>query len=96
MYDMHLNRWSKVPLTWDDKEKMGLAQYHMVKWSHGYSLGTSRRTGNPLNMSSVFLEFTFQRRTGFFILQVSAEVVEEQCCKRKNFVCIAEKIFYLD
>ena len=49
---------------------MGLAQYHMVKWSHGNTLGTSRRTGNPLNMSSVFLEFTFQRRTGFYILQV--------------------------
>ena len=49
---------------------MGLAQYHLVKWSHGNSLGTSRRTGNPLNMSSVFLEFTFQRRQGFYILQV--------------------------
>ena len=64
------NRWSKNPLSWDDREKMGLAQYHLVKWSHGNSLGTSRRTGNPLNMSSVFLEFTFQRRQGFYILQV--------------------------
>ena len=64
------HRWSKNPLSWDDREKMGLAQYHMVKWSHGNTLGTSRRTGNPLNMSSVFLEFTFQRRTGFYILQV--------------------------
>ena len=67
---MFFVRWSKKPLSWDDREKMGLAQYHMVKWSHGSALGTSRRTGNPLNMSSVFLEFTFQRRTGFFILQV--------------------------
>ena len=63
-------RWSKNPLSWDDREKMGLAQYHLVKWSHGNTLGTSRRTGNPLNMSSVFLEFTFQRRQGFYILQV--------------------------
>ena len=64
------HRWSKNPLSWDDREKMGLAQYHLVKWSHGNTLGTSRRTGNPLNMSSVFLEFTFQRRQGFYILQV--------------------------
>ena len=64
------HRWSKNPLSWDDREKMGLAQYHLVKWSHGNALGTSRRTGNPLNMSSVFLEFTFQRRQGFYILQV--------------------------
>ena len=49
---------------------MGLAQYHMVEWDYGNSLELSRRTGNPLNMSSVYLEFTFKRRTGFFILQV--------------------------
>ena len=50
---------------------MGLAQYHMVDWDYGNTLDISRRTGNPLNMSSVYLEFTFKRRMGFFVLQVS-------------------------
>ena len=43
----------------------------MVNWSHGQAIGTTRRTGNPLNMSTVFFEFSFQRRTGFFLLQVN-------------------------
>ena len=65
-----LNRFSRKPLSWVDKEKLGLAQYYMVHWSHGKSIGTTRRTGNPQNMSTVFFEFSFQRRTGFFLLQV--------------------------
>ena len=77
-------RWSKNPLSWDDREKMGLAQYHLVKWSHGNTLGTSRRTGNPLNMSSVFLEFTFQRRQGFYILQVHTHF--KRLKTRKNII----------
>ena len=63
-------RFSRKPLSWVDKEKLGLAQYYMVHWSHGQSIGTTRRTGNPQNMSTVFFEFSFQRRTGFFLLQV--------------------------
>ena len=47
----------------------------MVNWSHGKAIGTSRRTGNHLNMSTVFYEFTFQRRTGFFLLQVTIKTL---------------------
>ena len=64
-------RFSRKPLSWVDREKLGLAQYYMVNWSHGQAIGTTRRTGNPLNMSTVFFEFSFQRRTGFFLLQVN-------------------------
>ena len=62
-------RWSKEPLSYN-KENMELAQYHMVEWDYGNSLELSRRTGRQLNMSSVYLEFTFKRSTGFYILQV--------------------------
>ena len=62
-------RWSKEPLSYN-KKNMELAQYHMVEWDYGNSLELSRRTGRQLNMSSVYLEFTFKRRTGFYILQV--------------------------
>ena len=71
---------------------MGLAQYHLVKWSHGNSLGTSRRTGNPLNMSSVFLEFTFQRRQGFYILQVHTPF--KHFTIRKNIIFLSFFYFY--
>ena len=67
----HFSRFSRKPLSWVDREKLGLAQYYMVNWSHGQAIGTTRRTGNPLNMSTVFFEFSFQRRTGFFLLQVN-------------------------
>ena len=49
---------------------MELAQYHMVEWDYGNSFELSRRTGSLLNMSTVYLEFTFKRSTGFYILQV--------------------------
>ena len=65
-------RFSRKPLSWVDKEKLGLAQYYIVNWAHGSSVGTTRRTGNSLNMSTVFFEFSFQRRTGFFLLQVNS------------------------
>ena len=65
-------RFSRQPLSWVDKEKLGLAQYYIVNWAHGSSVGTTRRTGNSLNMSTVFFEFSFQRRTGFFLLQVNS------------------------
>ena len=86
------HRWSKNPLSWDDREKMGLAQYHLVKWSHGNTLGTSRRTGNPLNMSSVFLEFTFQRRQGFYILQVHTHF--QRFTTKKNILFLSFFYFY--
>ena len=53
-----------------DKFKLGLAQYYMVEWSHGGSIVETRRTGNNLNMSMITLDFTFQRRTGYFLLQI--------------------------
>ena len=62
-------RWSKEPLSYN-QENMELAQYHMVEWDYGNSLELSRRTGSLLNMSTVYLEFTFKRSTGFYILQV--------------------------
>ena len=80
-------RWSKKPLSWDNKEKMGLAQYHMIDWDYGNSLDLSRRTGNPLNMSSVYLEFTFKRRTGFFILQVTMTSSNSRLRKSFYFRC---------
>ena len=48
----------------------------MVDWGYGTTLDISRRTGNPLNMSSVYLEFTFKRRMGFFVLQVSINILQ--------------------
>ena len=81
-------RFSRKPLSWVDKEKLGLAQYYIVNWAHGSSVGTTRRTGNSLNMSTVFFEFSFQRRTGFFLLQVTSFLwlnksclIFECCCR---------------
>ena len=63
-------RFSRQSLSWENKEKLGLAQHYMVDWSSGERTGMTRQTGKYLNMSTLFYEFTFQRRTGFFILQV--------------------------
>ena len=65
------SRFSQKPLSIEDKDKLGLAQYYMVNWSTGSSIEMTRRTGNYLNMSTILVEFTFQRRVGFFILQVN-------------------------
>ena len=73
-------RFSRKPLSWVDKEKLGLAQYYIVNWAHGSSVGTTRRTGNSLNMSTVFFEFSFQRRTGFFLLQVNSLLWLNKSC----------------
>ena len=72
IFYLAIKRFSRKPLSWVDKEKLGLAQYYIVNWAHGSSVGTTRRTGNSLNMSTVFFEFSFQRRTGFFLLQVNS------------------------
>ena len=53
-----------------NENQLGLAQYYMVEWTHDQSFQVTKRTGNMLNMSMVSLQFTFQRRTGFFLLQI--------------------------
>ena len=84
IYQFHfyfsVERFSRKPLSWVDKEKLGLAQYYIVNWAHGSSVGTTRRTGNSLNMSTVFFEFSFQRRTGFFLLQVNSLLWINKSC----------------
>ena len=85
-------RWSKEPLSYN-KENMELAQYHMVEWDYGNSLELSRRTGRQLNMSSVYLEFTFKRSTGFYILQVVTNSSNRML--RKGLINASEKNTYL-
>ena len=64
------HRFSKKPLSWVDKDKLGLAQHYKVNWTSGSGTEFTRHGGGFLNKSTIFLDFTFQRKTGFFIIQV--------------------------
>ena len=51
--------------------QMELAQYHLVNWTSSTFTREEMRIGREeTNVSIIALEFTFQRRTGFFLLQV--------------------------
>ena len=48
-----------------------MAQYHLVNWSFSNYVKEDLRIGREeTNVSVIALEFNFQRRTGFFLLQV--------------------------
>ena len=51
---------------------MALAQFHLADASYGEMIGISGRRDRSgyRNDSSVFLEFLFERQTGFFLLQI--------------------------
>jgi hypothetical protein len=52
-------------------DQMELAQYHLVNWTFSNYVKEEQRIGREeTNVSIIALEFTFQRRTGFFLLQV--------------------------
>ena len=63
-------RFSGKPLSWVNKDKLGLAQHYKVNWTSGSLTESTRQAGGYLNKSTIFLDFTFQRKTGFFIIQV--------------------------
>ena len=64
-----LLQWSKKPLSMD---KLELAQYHLVNWNFSdYTKEDVRIGRQATNVSIIALEFNFQRRTGFFLLQVN-------------------------
>ena len=53
-------------------DKLELAQYHLVNWSFSdYTKEDVRIGREATNVSIIALEFNFQRRTGFFLLQVT-------------------------
>ena len=58
-------QWSDKPLSIDQLE---LSQYDLVKWVSSTQLGTDNT--KSFNKSVIALEFTFQRQTGFFLLQI--------------------------
>lgn len=61
-------KWSSRPLSME--EDMEIAQYDLVSWKSFSSSIVSRGTLEKFNKSIIALEFTFQRQTGFFILQI--------------------------
>ena len=70
---IHQFRFSDKPLSWVNKDKLGLAQHYKVNWTSGSLTETTRQSGGGLNKSTIFLDFTFQRKTGFFIIQVAKD-----------------------
>ena len=68
--NIHRISFSDKPLSWVNKDKLGLAQHYKVNWTSGSLTETTRQAGGILNKSTIFLDFTFQRKTGFFIIQV--------------------------
>ena len=60
-------QWSRVPISLDDFE---IAQYDLVTWRPYTKLGRIGEGRNRSNKSVVAIDFTFQRQTGFFLLQV--------------------------
>ena len=58
-------KWKTNPLSMD---KLGLAQYHLVNWTHGEYIGIKHPSVR--NISTVILAFEFQRQQGFYLLQI--------------------------
>lgn len=65
-------QWSKVPAKLDEFE---IAQYDLVEWRPYTKLGRIGEGRNRFNKSVVAIDFTFQRQTGFFLLQVQYNMV---------------------
>ena len=64
------SRWQEKPFSIG--EEVALAQFHLADAGYGENIGkTGRRdrTGYR-NDSIVFLDFLFERQTGFFLLQI--------------------------
>ena len=67
---LYVNRWQKNPFSIG--EEVALAQFHLANASYGESIGVSGRRDRSgyRNDSSVYLDFLFERQTGFFLLQI--------------------------
>ena len=69
-YSHFINRWQSKPFSIG--EDVALAQFHLANASFGEMIGISgRRDRNGFRKdSSVYLNFIFERQTGFFLLQI--------------------------
>ena len=83
-------KWSETPLSMD---KLGLAQYHLVNWTHG-SFSGMRGTGSKHNISTVYFEFQFQRLTGFYVLQIYIPLTLIVMCSWVTFWLVKTCLLY--
>ena len=77
-----------------NKDKLGLAQHYKVNWTSGSLTESTRQAGGFLNKSTIFLDFTFQRKTGFFIIQVKNKfkIFYKQFLSKFYIICFFHKI----
>ena len=69
-FDRHdiVYQFTDTPLHMDQLE---LAEYNLVRWTHGHTTNTSRNSVK----SRIYFTFQFQRAVGFYILQVCMTLI---------------------
>lgn len=83
-----LYKWQKKPFSIG--EEVALAQFHLADASFGQYIGKSGRRDRSgyRNDSIVFLEFFFERQTGFFLLQIYTPLTLIVFCSWVSFFLV--------